>query len=90
MAQGPLANLVGLNVVGLRRRGFAKADIHRLRMAYKDLFLGGGVFRDRLARVERAYAGVPLIDSVFAFIRGGKRPLSTAIRRGSDDATQDQ
>jgi UDP-N-acetylglucosamine acyltransferase len=90
MAQGPLANLVGLNVVGLRRRGFAKADIHRLRMAYKDLFLGGGVFRDRLAQVERAYAGVPLIDSVFAFIRGGKRPLSTAIRRGSDDATQDQ
>ncbi len=29
MAQGPLANLVGLNVVGMRRRGFAKADIHR-------------------------------------------------------------
>src|ERR1700688_1902180 len=37
--QGPLANLVGLNVIGLRRRGFAKADIHRLRMAYRDLFL---------------------------------------------------
>jgi UDP-N-acetylglucosamine acyltransferase len=89
MAQGPLANLVGLNVVGLRRRGFAKADIHRLRMAYKDLFLAKGVFRDRLAQVERDYAGVPLIESVFAFIRGGKRPLSTAIRRGGDDATQD-
>ena len=26
-AQGPLAHLVGLNVVGMRRRGFAKADI---------------------------------------------------------------
>jgi hypothetical protein len=48
------------------------------------------VFRDRLAQVERAYAGVPLIESVFAFIRGGKRPLSTAIRRGSDGATQEQ
>lgn len=90
MAQGPLANLVGLNVVGLRRRGFAKADIHRLRMAYRDLFLGDGVFRDRLAQVEKAHAGVPLIESVFAFIRGGKRPLSTAIRRGSDGATQDE
>jgi UDP-N-acetylglucosamine acyltransferase len=90
MAQGPLANLVGLNVVGLRRRGFAKAEIHRLRAAYKDLFLGAGAFRDRLAQVEQAYAGVPLIESVFAFIRAGKRPLSTAIRRGGDDATQDQ
>ncbi|MBV9971675.1 MAG: acyl-ACP--UDP-N-acetylglucosamine O-acyltransferase, partial [Xanthobacteraceae bacterium] len=27
MAQGPLANLVGLNVIGLRRHGFSKADI---------------------------------------------------------------
>jgi UDP-N-acetylglucosamine acyltransferase len=90
MAQGPLANLVGLNVVGLRRRGFAKAEIHRLRAAYKDLFLGAGAFRDRLAQVEQAYAGVPVIESVFAFIRAGKRPLSTAMRRGGDDATQDQ
>jgi len=90
MAQGPLANLVGLNVVGLRRRGFAKAEIHRLRAAYKDLFLGTGAFRDRLARVEQAYAGVPLIESVFAFIRDGKRSLSTAIRRGGDGATEDQ
>jgi UDP-N-acetylglucosamine acyltransferase len=90
MAQGPLANLVGLNVVGLRRRGFVKADIHRLRSAYQELFLGEGVFRDRLAQVEKSHAGVPLIDSVFAFIRSGKRPLSTAIRRGGDGTAEDQ
>jgi UDP-N-acetylglucosamine acyltransferase len=90
MAQGPLANLVGLNVVGLRRRGFSKADIHRLRAAYKDLFLGEGVLRERLAAVEKAYAGVPLVDNVLAFIRSGKRPLSTAVRRGGDGATDDQ
>jgi UDP-N-acetylglucosamine acyltransferase len=77
-------------VIGLRRRGFTKADIHRLRALYKDLFLGGGVFRDRLAQAEQAYAGVPLIDSVFAFIRSGKRPLSTAVRRGGDGASEDQ
>ena len=33
MAQGPLANLVGLNVVGMRRRGLSKSDIHRVRAA---------------------------------------------------------
>jgi UDP-N-acetylglucosamine acyltransferase len=83
LAQGPLANLVGLNLVGLRRRGFAKADIHRLRQAFRELFFGSGVFRDRLARVGECHAGDPLIDAVVAFIRAGTRPLSNAIHRRS-------
>jgi UDP-N-acetylglucosamine acyltransferase len=83
MAQGPLANLVGINVVGLRRRGFAKTDVLRLREAYRDLFLGGGVFRDRLTRVAETFAGDRLVGSVLAFIRGGTRPLTTALRRAT-------
>jgi UDP-N-acetylglucosamine acyltransferase len=83
MAQGPLANLVGINVVGLRRRGFAKADILRLREAYRDLFLGDGMFRDRLASVAESGAGDRLIGEMLAFIHTGKRPLTTAIRRAS-------
>ena len=55
MAQGPLADLVGLNVVGMRRRGFAKADIQRYRDAYRALFFGDGEFR---ARLERVAAGI--------------------------------
>jgi len=35
MAHGPLADLIGLNVVGMRRRGASKADIHRVRAAYQ-------------------------------------------------------
>ena len=89
-AHGPVASLVGINVVGLRRRGFAKADIHRLRQAYRELFLGSGLFRDRLERVEESYSGDPLIGGVLAFIRGGTRPLMTATGRirssGSEDA----
>jgi len=83
LVQGPLASLTGLNVVGLRRRGVVKADIHRLRLAFQELFFGDGVFRDRLARVETSHAGDPLVGSVIAFIRSGKRPLTTAIRRVS-------
>ena len=45
MAQGPLAHLVGINVVGLRRRGYAKADILRVRQAYRALFLATAVSR---------------------------------------------
>lgn len=89
MAQGPLANLVGINVVGLRRRGHAKAEILRFREAYRVLFLGDGLFRDRRAAVEDRYAGDPLIGSLVAFIRSGNRPLATAIRRVSTAAAEE-
>jgi UDP-N-acetylglucosamine acyltransferase len=89
MAQGPLAGLVGLNVVGLRRGGFTKPEIVRLRQAYRDLFLGGGVFRDRLARVEEKCSNDRLVGSVLAFIRSGTRPLANAIRRRSTSAEQE-
>jgi UDP-N-acetylglucosamine acyltransferase len=89
MAQGPLANLIGINVIGLRRRGFTKAEILRLREAYRDLFLGDGMFRDRLARVEEKCSDDRLVGSVLAFIRSGTRPLANAIRRTSASAEQE-
>jgi len=89
MAQGPLANLVGINVVGLRRRGFARPEILRLRAAYRDLFLGDGLFRDRLAQVEEKCSNDQLVGGILAFIRNGTRPLATAIRRTSVGAEQE-
>jgi len=89
MAQGPLANLVGINVVGLRRHGFAKPEILRLRVAYRDLFLGSGMFRDRLARLEQEFSHDRLVGDVLAFIRSGTRPLATALRRTSIGAEQE-
>jgi len=85
LAQGPLANLVGLNVVGMRRRGLGKAELHRIRLAYRDLFFGGGTFGARLERVAAAYASDPLVGKIVDFIRAGKRPLTMAIKRGEAD-----
>ena len=47
MAHGPLANLVGLNVVGLRRRGVSRTDLHRIRDAYQAIFFGPGKLADQ-------------------------------------------
>jgi UDP-N-acetylglucosamine acyltransferase len=85
LVQGPLADLIGLNVVGMRRRGCDKADIHRLRRAYAAMFFGAGTFRERLDRVAAQDGGDPLIAKVIAFIRSGTRPLTMAIRRASVD-----
>ncbi len=52
LAHGPLADLVGLNVVGLRRRGVAREQLHQLREAYQAMFFGEGTFKERVTRVE--------------------------------------
>jgi UDP-N-acetylglucosamine acyltransferase len=92
-ARGQIADLAGLNTVGLRRRGATRADLHRLRRAYRALFLGAGIFADRLDALARELADDALVGKIIAFIRaGGKRPLirPQAMRHGNEsgeDAT---
>jgi UDP-N-acetylglucosamine acyltransferase len=75
-AWGNHAQLHGLNLIGLKRKGYDKAAIRRLLAAYRDLFEGGGTFSDRLDAVEAAYADLPEIMEITAFIReDAKRPL---------------
>jgi UDP-N-acetylglucosamine acyltransferase len=85
LAHGSLANLVGLNVVGMRRRGLSKAEIHRVRDAYRALFFGEGGFRERLERVAADYAADAQVGKIIAFIRAGKRPLTMAVKRSEGD-----
>ena len=85
MAHGPLANLVGLNVIGMRRNGAAKADILKIRRAYQALFFGAGEFRGRLEDVDREFGGDARVRKIIDFIRAGKRPLTMAIKRNEGD-----
>ena len=75
-AIGDRAEIGGLNIVGLKRRGFDRPTIHALRAAYKAVFEGGGTREDRVARVADSYADVPAVLMIVDFIRaGGDRPL---------------
>jgi UDP-N-acetylglucosamine acyltransferase len=65
---GNRARLVGLNVVGLKRRGFEKAAIMSLRGAFKTLFKDEGVFARRLEETRASYGDDPLVAEVLAFI----------------------
>ena len=66
----------GLNLVGLRRRGFTAGAITALKRAYRVLFHGGGR-REALARARAALGQVPevarLVDFVAASQRGVRR-----------------
>ena len=75
-ALGQTGALVGLNIVGLRRRGATRTEMHRLRRAYRSLFFVEGRLVERVAVVEREFANDPMVGKIVAFIRaGGKRPL---------------
>jgi UDP-N-acetylglucosamine acyltransferase len=85
LASGQLAKLVGLNVIGMKRRGIARTEIHALRQSYEALFFGAGQFRERVERLAAGNAS-PLVEQMIAFIReGGTRPLTMAARRAGAD-----
>jgi len=84
-------NLVGLNVIGLRRRGVTRSQLQELRRAYRQLFFGEGSFADRVEAVAREFAEDPRVGKVIAFIReGGKRPLMhPRMQNGGEEAEHD-
>ena len=73
---GNKAQLEGLNLVGLKRRGFSREAINDLRSAYRLLFAPEGTFQERLDDVARVFAGSPEVSEIVDFIRAdASRPL---------------
>lgn len=67
---GNRARLAGLNVVGLKRRGFEKSQILKLRAAFRCLFKDDGVFAERLMETRALFGNDKLVAEVLAFIDG--------------------
>jgi UDP-N-acetylglucosamine acyltransferase len=73
---GNHAHLEGLNLVGLKRRGFSRESINTLRAAYRLLFADEGTFQERLADTVETYASSPEVMEIIDFIRDdANRPL---------------
>jgi UDP-N-acetylglucosamine acyltransferase len=85
---GNRARLIGLNVIGLRRRGFDRAQIQTLRAAFRLLFRGNGVFAERVALAHEQFGGETLVDEVLAFIDapGPRGLIRTAVVADDEDA----
>lgn len=76
-ASGNRAELAGLNIVGLKRRGFDRPTIHALRAAYQAIFNGVGTLKERVDTVAVDFADVPSVMHIVDFVRsGGDRPLT--------------
>lgn len=75
MAAGDRAALHGLNLVGLRRRGFAASTIHALRSAYRTIFQSGMRLQDALEAVRAEAADDPRVAHLVEFIEGSQRGI---------------
>ena len=68
---GNRAHLSGLNIVGLKRRGFPRQVIHELRKAYRLLFAEEGTMSERMADVTEEFGDVEPVMEIVNFIRSG-------------------
>ena len=82
---GERARLSGLNIVGLKRRGFSREQVHRLRAAYKELFDLDGTLADRLVSVRQSYQDDLVIQDILGFIDiNSSRSLCQPKRQSED------
>ena len=70
---GNRAWLAGLNVIGLRRRGYDRAQIHTVRAAFRLIFRGEGVFAERVEEARLSWGADSLVAELLAFIDAPSR-----------------
>jgi UDP-N-acetylglucosamine acyltransferase len=75
MAVGNRAHLFGLNMVGLRRKGFSKQDIEEIKKAYNILFRSHLKLSEAVERLKKELPGSPHADRFIKFIENSKRGL---------------
>ncbi len=76
-ANGDRAALDGINLIGLRRRGFPRTEIDSLSKLYQNLFSDEGIFEDRIAKAIKDFVNpCGPVDAVLAFVQSkGNRGL---------------
>jgi UDP-N-acetylglucosamine acyltransferase len=67
MAQGNHCAPFGVNIEGLKRRGFEKAEIHAIRRAYKALYRSGLTLDKAKAEIEKEADANPAVKAFLSF-----------------------
>lgn len=73
-ARNPVA-YEGINIVGLRRRGFRNEDIEEIRNIYKTLYEDSLNFSDACRRIEEAFPDTEWKKNILDFVNGSNRGI---------------
>jgi UDP-N-acetylglucosamine acyltransferase len=80
---GLQGRLVGINVVGMRRRKWPAASINATRAAFRALFLAPATFAERIELVERELGADPAVAEIIDFLRAPRRRAICLARHGA-------
>ncbi len=77
--------LFGLNVIGLRRRGFSSEKRLAMKRAYRRAFRSGLSTKDAIAALRTEFAEIPEVKQIADFLEASKRGVlkDSSVRRKS-------
>ena len=86
MAQGDRARLFGLNLIGLKRRGFGEDQLGALKKAYRTFFAEGLTLKEATDRTRQEQAASPEAVHLAEFIASSQRGICRPRRNtGQED-----
>lgn len=82
-AREPLS-YVGINSIGLRRRGFDTQKINHIQDIYRNIYLRGNNTSQALAVIEAEMPATPERDEIISFIARSSKGIMKGYNRGSE------
>nr|WP_295468578.1 acyl-ACP--UDP-N-acetylglucosamine O-acyltransferase [Mesorhizobium sp.] len=87
MVRGTIGALRGLNLIGMKRSGMPRSEIHAVRNAFKAIFDRSHTMDENMSEAERAFADSPAVQDVLTFMRSaGHRSFATPWRGAKDQS----
>jgi UDP-N-acetylglucosamine acyltransferase len=69
------AKLRGLNLIGLKRRGYSDETIKALKTAYKTLFMAGLKQAEAIEKIRAEVTGCVEVETLLSFIEDSQRGI---------------
>ena len=89
VAQGDRARLFGLNLIGLKRRGFNEEQLNALKKAYRTLFAEGLTLKEAADRTRQEQASSPEVAHLTDFIASSQRGICRPRRNAGQESEDD-
>jgi UDP-N-acetylglucosamine acyltransferase len=79
-------NVVGVNLIGMKRAGMAREQIHAVREAFRILYREGLILPAAVAKLDKEFGQVDVIQEMIHFLRGCTKGINPMRGRIGQDA----
>ncbi len=83
--QQGIDNVVGINIVGMKRAGMSREEINAVRAAFKMLFREGLILPAAMAKMEKELGQFDAVQEMLAFLRGCTKGINVMRNRFHDN-----